>query len=114
MSITSILQDKDTPAADKLAEVAGIVTKLRKSYGNADAKIEDVKVQTTHGMLPFSHLEPDSKVEALLNDALNIKASAIAAVENTPGLMLNKKVEEMLATSPLFANASAASAFDIL
>ncbi len=114
MSITNILQDKEMAAGDKLEKVSGIITKLRKSYGNADAKIEDVKVNTSHGMLPFSHLEPDSKVEALLNDALNIKASAIAAAENTPGLVLNKKVEEMLATNPLFANASAASAFDIL
>mgnify|MGYP005992154517 CR=1 FL=1 len=114
MSITGILQAKDVAADEKLAEIAKIVGKLRASYGNEKTDIKDVKVNTSHGLLPFSHLEPDSKVEALLNDALNIKAQAIAAVEDNPGKVLNKVVEEMLATSPLFANASAASAFDVL
>ncbi len=114
MSITTVLQAKDVPAEEKLASIKETIGTLRASYGNDKVKIEDVKVNTTHGVLPFSHLEPDSKVEALLNEALNIKSKAIAAVEDNPAIVLNKKVEEMLATNPLFANASATSAFDIL
>lgn len=114
MSITTILQDKETSAETKLEQVAGITSVLRESYGNSDTEIADVKVNTTHGVLPFSYLEPDSKVEILLNEALNIKSSAIAAVENNPAIVLNKKVEELLATNPLFANASTASVFDVL
>jgi hypothetical protein len=114
MSITTVLQNKETSAETKLASVAETIGALRESYGNSKAKIEDVKVSTTHGSLPFSNLEPDSKVEILLNEALNIKVSAIAAVEDNPAIVLNKKVEELLATNSLFANASAASAFDVL
>ena len=114
MSITKILADKELTAADKLDQVAAIVGTLRTSYGNAEVEIKDVKVNTTHGNLPFSNLEDDSKVEALRNEALNIKATAIAAAENTPGVVLNKKVEELIATSPLFANASADTGFDVL
>jgi len=114
MSITKTLSNKDLSPEDKLASVAEVVGTLRKSYGNAKITIEDVKVNTAHGALPFSHLEADSKVELLLNEALNIKAAAITAVENTPGTSLNKKVEELIATNALFANASAESEFDVL
>ena len=114
MSITKILGNKDLSADDKLVQVSEIVATLRKSYGNIDVAVEDIKVNTTHGTLPFSSLESDSKVECLTNEALNIKAEALAAVENNPGIMLNKKVEELIATSPLFANATAETGFDVL
>lgn len=114
MSITATLMNKDATAVDKLEDVAKVVAALRKSYGNSDAKVADVKVNTTHGLLPFSNLEPESKVELLLNEAQSIKAKAIAAIEDTPSLMLDKEVERMIATNPLFANASAKSAFSVL
>ena len=114
MSITKILSAKDVTSEDKLSKVADIIGTLRESYGNADTEIPSVKVSTTHGNLPFEHLEDDSKVEILMNEALNIKSTAIAAVEDNPGIVLNKKVEELLATSPLFANASGGTEFTVL
>lgn len=114
MSITKTLTDKDLSAEDKLTKVAEVVTKLRKSYGNGKVEIADLKVNTTHGMLPFAHLENESKVELLLNEALTIKSKAIAEVENNSGIVLNKKVEELIATNALFANAYAESEFDVL
>ena len=114
MSITKTLSDKDLSAADKLTSIAEVVGTLRKSYGNSEVKIEDVKVNTPHGYLPFSNLEDESKVEILMNEALSIKATAIATVEDNPGVVLNKKVEELIATSALFANASADTGFSIL
>ena len=114
MSITKTLSNKDLSSEDRLSQVAEVIGTLRKSYGNAKSDIPSVKVNTTHGNLPFEHLESDSKVEFLLNEALNIKAKAIAIVEENPGIVLNKKVEELLATNALFANASSDSEFDVL
>ena len=114
MSITKTLADKNISAEDKLEKIAEVVGTLRKSYGNSDIKIADVKVNTSHGMLPFSNLDDDSNVEALLNEALNIKSTAIACTEENSGIMLNKKVEELIATSALFANASADTGFTVL
>lgn len=102
------------PDSEKLEAVAEAVAKVRESYGNGKATVPDVKVNTTHGMLPFSHLEDDSKVEMLKNEALKIKAQAIAYVEAVPGSVLNKKVQELIATNSLFANASSESEFDCL
>jgi hypothetical protein len=114
MSITKTLSNKDLSSEEKLANVAEVIGTLRKSYGNSETEIKSVKINTAHGWLPFEHLENDSKVEILLNEALSIKSTAIAEVENNPAIVLNKKVEELLATSAVFANASAETEFDVL
>ena len=114
MSITKILASEDLSNEEKLEQVAEIVAGAREAYGNTDAEIPTVDVDTSHGRLPFEHLEGDSKVSILMNEALNIKSKAIAAVENNPGVMLNKKVQELIATSPFFANVSADTEFEYL
>ena len=50
----------------------------------------------------------------ILKTHARIKAKAVAIVEENPGIVLNKKVEELLATNALFANASSDSEFDVL
>lgn len=106
MSITKILADKNLEAEDKIAKVGEIVAKARKAYGNSDTEIKDVNVNTAFGVLPFSGLEDDSKVEILRDEALKMKAAATQAVANTPGVVFGKKVEELLAVNPYFANAT--------
>jgi|TARA_R110000851_G_scaffold295072_2_gene449907 hypothetical protein len=114
MSITKILADKKTEDEEKLATVAEIVAKARGAYGNLDVVIEAGKVSTPHGNMPFAHLESDSKVSILLNEAMAIKAQAVAYVEAHDGTVLNKKVEELLATNPFFANVVTGTEFDYL
>ena len=114
MSITKILMCKDTESKEKLEKVAEIVAGAREAYGNADMEIECVKVNTPHGYMPFSHLEDESKVSLLTNEALNLKSKAISAVEANPGMVLNKKVQELLATNMFFANASTGTDFEYL
>lgn len=114
MSIIKILTDNKMEAEDKLTQVAEIVANAREAYGNSDAEIPAVKVSTSYGELPFSQIEDDSKVEVLLNQAMNMKGKAIAFVENKPGAVLNKKVQELIATNPFFANTTAGTEFEYL
>lgn len=114
MSITTILSNKDMSAEDKLASVADTVSIIRASYGNSEVTIPAVKVNTVNGNLPFTHLENNSKVEVLIARAMRIKAQAIAYTEENEGTVLNKKVEELIATDPFFANISAKSVFEYL
>jgi len=114
MSITKVLNDPKISDSDKLTLVAEIVAGAKEAYGNSDVVITVEKVTTTHGSLPFSHLEDDSKVEILRNEALNMKANAIAFVEDNEGTVLNKKVQELLATNPFFANVSSGTEFEYL
>lgn len=114
MSITKILANKNLSDEEKLEQVAEIVASARESYGNKDVVIADKKVDTTHGALAFSHLEDESKVQILMNEALCIKSSATAFAENNEGSVLNKKVEELLATNAFFANVSTGTEFSYL
>ena len=114
MSITKTLNNKDMADADKLAAVAEAIAGVREAYGNTDAEIPVMKCDTSHGRLAFNHLEDDSKVSILRNEALNIKTSAIAYVEDNPGSVLNKKVQELLATNPYFTNVDAGTEFEYL
>lgn len=114
MSITKILAQKDVEAADKLAQVQEIVAKARKAYGNTDAEIKDVKVDTVYGYMNFSNLEAESQVELLRNEAMKIKAQATQYVENNEGTVIGQKVTELLAVNPLFNNVSAEAGYDYL
>ena len=114
MSIIKILNDKNKTDAEKLEAVAEIVAGAREGYGNAKADIPAVKCETTHGALPFDNLEDESKVEILRNEAMNIKAQAIAFVEHNPGSVLNMKGQELVAVNPYFANVAPGTQFDIL
>jgi len=114
MSISKILADKDLTNEDKLSRVKEIVETIRNAYGNTEVEIEDVKVNTTNGAIPFSHLEADSKVELLKNETANIKVAALSEVEMNPAIVLNKRVEEMVATNNYFANISTESDFEYL
>lgn len=108
------MNDKNMTDEDKLTAVAEIVAGARDSYGNAKEEIPAVKCDTTHGMLPFNSLEDGSKVEILCNQAMNIKSQALAFVENNPGAVLNKKVQELISVNPFFANVAPGTEFELL
>ena len=114
MSITKVLSDKTTSAESKLTEVAKMIAGIRETYGNTDLEILTPKVNGTHGRVSFTNLEDNSKVEVLLNQALAIKSKALAFVEENKGSVLNKKVQELLAINPFFANVSAGTEFELL
>jgi len=114
MSIIKTLQDKNMSDDEKLEAVSKVVAAAREAYGNEGLEIAVSKVNTGYGALPFDQIEDESKVEILLSEAMNIKAKAIAYVENNPGAVLNKKVQESLATNMFFANVSVGTKFDYL
>ena len=114
MSITKILSDEDLKDSEKLEKVAEIVAGARKKYGNGEEEIPDVKVTTAQGSMFFTHLDDNSKVAILDNEARNIKMSAVTYVENHPGSLLDKKVEELIAINTYFANVANGTKFEYL
>lgn len=114
MSITKILTDNETSAEQKLKAVAEIVATARENYGNADMEIEVPRANTAHGSMLFTHLEDEAKVELLRYEASRIKAAAFTYVEEHPGSVLKKRVEELVATNGMFANIDSSIEFDYL
>lgn len=114
MSLTKVLNQKDTDPDKILEQVAEIVASARKAYGNEDAKIEAPSVNTAHGMMPFDVLESDAKVAILKQEVGAIKAQAVEFGQQVPGANVDKQIEQLLATHPLFVNVSAGKRFEYL
>ena len=114
MSITKILSNKDASAEEKLERVAEIVAQARAAYGNEDAEIDAPRVNTTNGSMPFDLLDDDSKVALLSGEVAYVKAYAVEFSEQTTGVNLNKKIEELLATNGMFANIDAGTKFEYI
>ena len=104
MSLTKILSEKDANAEDQLKRVGDIVGAARKEYGNADDSIDAPMVDTTEGRMSFVHLEAEGQVAILRKQVSLIKAQAVEFVETHPGASMDKKIEELLAINPYFAN----------
>ncbi len=114
MSITKILTDKKMTDEEKLERVAEIVAGARETYGNTDTEIESVKVSTVNGLMDFIHLENESKVLMLREEVANIKVHAVEASEQVPGLNINKKIEELIATNGMLANIDSGVTFEYI
>lgn len=114
MSITKTLNDKELTAEAKLERVAETVAKARDSYGNADADIKPGMVNTTHGSMAFTLIDDESRVAVLQAEVGFIKAKAVEFVNQNPGASINKKIEELIAINPYFANIAGATEFDYL
>lgn len=114
MSITKILNDEKVTTEEKLQRVAEIVASARQKYGNEEAEIQSPVINTPHGAMNFNHLEDDSKVELLKGTVQYIKAQAVEFAEQNEGVNFNKKIEELIATNPMFVNISAGTKFDYI
>jgi phosphosulfolactate phosphohydrolase-like enzyme len=114
MSITKILTDEKLKAAEKLGKVAVIVAGARKSYGNEDFAVTSPEVNTASGRMSFVHLEDDSKISLLRNEVQTIKVKAIEFSKVNEGTNLNKKLEELIATSGMLCNVDSGTEFDYI
>ena len=114
MSITTILNQKDADATEQLTEVASIVAGAREAYGNGDKKVAIPDVGTANGVMAFDLLDADSKVHVLRGEVMALKANAAEFCRNNSGTVMNKKIEELLATNGFFANIAPGTKFSYI
>lgn len=108
MTFNEILQS-DVASAEKLTQLSKLVSDIRKAYGNADLDIPSDYVNTPDGMVQFKYLDADSKVAFAGNQIRAITIEAIEAVEVTPGTVLDKELESLIATDPILCNLASSS-----
>lgn len=116
MSITKILaQDsKEVSNKDKVDQIAEVVSSARKSYGNSDASIKSPSINTVNGYMEIKYLEDNTKLELVKAEVTKIKVQSIEAVKDTEGLVLEKVIEEAIATSPVLVNIADTTEFTYL
>lgn len=104
MSISEILNDKESSSKEKLEKIATIVATARTNYGNVDATIPSGSANTAYGSVAFEHLEDDSKIELVKREVAMIRVAAVEADTETTGVNINKEIEKLIAVSPLLNN----------
>ena len=107
MKLTDIFADEELSANVKVARIDEIVTKARAAYGNGDADITAPEMHTADGLQDLAMLSPDSKLAIAESEVRNIKVIATEFVKAFEGAKLDKKIEELIAISPILANITA-------
>lgn len=100
---------KKATASSKLEAVNALVSKVRKVYGNEDAEITAVKVNSVNGHVSVNLLTSDEKVavaESAIRDCIS-RATVVA--ENTEGAVFDRSFESLVATNAILVNINAKS-----
>ena len=104
MKINKILLKEDMADNVKVQAIAKIVSDVRAKYGNEDKEIDTPEVSTVDGIVDMKYLSDESKLALADSEFTNIKLLAIEFCKSFDGAILDRKVEELLAISPIMAN----------
>jgi len=91
-------------SSEAIQELAKIVTKAREAYGNIDKEITPPEVNTINGLEDLAMLCDESKLVIAKSEVDNIRTIAVEYVKAFDGAILDRKVEELIAISPILAN----------
>lgn len=108
MTFNEILQS-DVASAEKLTKLSKLVSDIRTSYGNTDLDVPSEHVNTPDGMVQFKYLDDASKVAFAGNRIRIITIKAIEICESTPGAVLDRELESLIATDGILCNLHTAS-----
>jgi len=104
MKIIEILNNEELSGKEKLKAVKGLVKDARAEYGNVDAEITSVKVNSANGMVSINLLSTDEKVAVSEQEIRRAISQASAVAENVEGSVFDRAFEFAIATNPLLAN----------
>lgn len=116
MNMLEILNNdpKTMSSNDKLEKVGVIIASARKAYGNEGVSIESPDIETINGLSPLVHLSSDAKVGLAISVLNEIKMEAVEATRRQEGVNINKKIEELIATSDILVNISTVVEYDYI
>ena len=107
MKLSEIFSAEDMSAKEKIQAIANIVETARSRYGNAEAKITAPEINTINGLEDIAMLCDESKVAIAESEVTNIRLISVEYVKAFEGAILDRKIEELIAISPILANITA-------
>lgn len=103
--LNTLAETGDEATAEvKLKAVAKLVDAVRAVYGNEDAEITAVKVNSAEGMVSVGLLTNDEKVAVATQAIKKCISQATVVAENTEGGVFDRAFEAAVATHPLLVN----------
>lgn len=109
MTFTEIFQSEELTGAEKVEKIKDLVAGIRSKYGNEKEEVPSTKVCTSEGYTDIKYLSNDDKVAIAERRVSHIRNEAIAYVEETPGAVLDKTIEAMVAVDSVLVNLAAKS-----
>ena len=103
MTLTQV-HESDDSNKEKVGAIAKIVENARIAYGNNDATITEPEIRTIDGLQDLRLLSDESKVALAEAEVNSIKLQASEFLKSNEGAVLENKVVELIALSPLLAN----------
>lgn len=107
MKLSEIFSAEDMSAKKQIKEIAKVVKAARDAYGNSDTEISLPEINTINGLEDLSLLSNESKVAIAESEVTNIRTIAVEYTKAYEGAVLDRKVEELIAISPVLANITA-------
>ena len=107
MKLSEVFSAEDMSAKEKVTAIASIVNSARDRYGNTGAEITAPEVHTINGLEDLAMLCAESKVAIAESEVRNIKTVAVEYAKAYEGAVLDRKIEELIAISPILANITA-------
>jgi hypothetical protein len=104
MTFTEIFSSEELSNKEKVAALADITNKARKSYGNAKETISIPTVNTAEGIRDIKYLNDEDKVAIAEVEFKNILNTAIASVDCQEGTVLDAEIERLVAINPVLVN----------
>jgi hypothetical protein len=92
---------------EAIQELANIVTKAREAYGNTDKVISAPEITTINGLEDLAMLSDESKLAIAESEVGSIRIIAVEYTKSFDGAILDRKIEELIAISPILANITA-------
>ena len=104
MKLSEIFESEELSDGEKVTAIAEVVTKAREAYGNGDTEITVPEIHTIDGLENLNMLSDESKVIMAESEVRNIKVVANEFCKAFEGAVLDRKVAELIAISPLLTN----------
>jgi len=104
MKLNEVLASEELSDALKIEKIAAIVDKARAAYGNCENEIDEPEINTVSGLQDLAMLCNESKLAVVESEISNIKTIAIEFTKAFQGAKLDKKIEELIAISPILTN----------
>lgn len=95
---------KKMTASLKLKAVRNLVKDVRATYGNEEAEITSVKVNSSEGLVSVGLLTNDEKVAVATQVIKKCISQATVIAENTEGAIFDRAFESLVAVHPVLTN----------
>lgn len=104
MKLTEIFTNEDLAAEEQVKQIEEVVARARVNYGNTEAEITPPEVNTINGIEDIEVLSDNDRVVIAESEVQNIITVSREYCKAFEGAVLDRKIEELLAISPVLNN----------